>query len=159
MRRYGALLLSAALVAAPVASGATRKHLKLTAVVTGHKSEMVPGWGVQKVTLYSVKQGSKKVGTLAVSDLGGCVGDTCEEAGFANLSVGKVTGKANLKTTTTYTGCSPGCGPGHPTRFKSNTGSIFKYVKHQSKAIQEAIVVNGRWPRTKGSKVTFALSY
>ena len=158
MRRIGALLLLAALVAAPVASAAKRKHLKLTAVVTGHKVETVEGF-TSKVALYSVKHGSKKVGTLSVSTLGGCVGNTCIDAGTANLTVGKVTGAAKLHTVETLTGCPP-CSPPIPVKFKSNTGTIFKFTaQHKSKALQEAIRVNGEWPSKKGSKVTSVLSY
>jgi hypothetical protein len=151
MRRYGVLLLLAALVAAPIASGAKRTHLKLTAVVTGQKLENVMGFK-QNVTFYSVKQGSKKVGTLTLN-APNCAGNTCPESGTANLTVGKVTGKAMLKTTTKFTGCPP-CSPPIPVKFKSNTGTIFN-AKHGS----EAIRVNGKFPRTKGSKVTFVLSY
>lgn len=150
MRRIGLLVALAALVAAPVAS-AKRKHLKLTAVVTGQKLESVMGFK-SKVTLYSVKQGSKKVGTLTVNP-GSCAGNTCPESGTANLKVGKVKGKAKLKTTTLFTGCPP-CSPPIPIKFKSNFGKIFN-AKHGS----EAIRVNGKFPRTKGSKVTFVLSY
>lgn len=152
MRRFGLLLLVAALGAAPAASGAKRKHLKLAALVTGQRREMIGGFD-SKVTLYSVKQGSKKVGTLVISPLGGCAGNTCPAQGTANLSVGKVKGKATLKTVTKFTGCVP-CSPPIPTKFKSNTGEIF-----HAKGGSEAIRVNGAWPHTKGSKVAFTLSY
>ena len=45
MRRTGLLLLVAALVAAPVANGAKRKHLKLTATVIGHETVTTPAGG------------------------------------------------------------------------------------------------------------------
>jgi hypothetical protein len=145
--------MSAAFVIVPVA-GASGKHLKLTAIVVGHAKRFDPsnGVGITTATLYSVRKGKRKVGTMAVFTGGvSCAGSTCIEDGTTNLKVGKVTGKAKLKATIRFTGCPP-CVPPIPIKFKSNTGTIFN--KHAS----EKISVNGKFPEMKGSKVTFVLS-
>jgi hypothetical protein len=147
-----AALMSAAFVLVPVA-GASGKHLKLAAVVVGQAKRYDPArLGLTTATLYSVRKGKKKVGTMAVftHDVN-CAGSTCLEDGITSLKVGKVTGKAKLRVTIRFTGCPP-CVPPIPTRLKSVSGTIFN--KHGS----EKISVNGKFPDTKGSKVTFALS-
>ncbi len=156
MKRLGTVIIVAALLAAPAAI-ASGKHLKLTAVVTGQTKKDITtstGKGVSTVTLYSVREGKKTVGTMVVYTAAvGCAGNTCLEDGTTNLKVGKVRGKAKLHVIVRFSGCPP-CVPPTPVKFQSSTGTISN-AKHGS----EKISVTGKFPKTKGSKVTFALSY
>lgn len=143
--------VAAVLLFAVSAAYATGNKIKLTGVVTGTKVVTSSGGVSERETVISVRQASRKVGTLLIGSPS-CGGGDCQQSGTANLKIGDVAGKArvNLKWNATGTGCiidAPTCIPA-----KYGSGKI------SNASGTETIRVNtANLPTTKGSRFGIVL--
>jgi hypothetical protein len=152
--RFVAVAVVAILGFAPLAQ-AQPKRIKLTATVTGSKT-FRKGNLPEERTVISVKQGSKKVGSMSIGKASDCAGPQCQKGGAAKLGVGTIKGNASLTLTfvfsTTPAGCvlgPPGCSTKPP---KYGSG----WLRHGGHS--EGVRVNtGEIPTKKGSKFGIVL--
>jgi hypothetical protein len=134
-----------AVVSAPMANAKGKtvtKHAKLTGVVTNAHAGTTNG----PAEYISVRQGSKKVGTMLIeSPL--CAINSCASAGRADLKVGKLRGRLKLRLKFSFKGIPP-----KPPKF--GLGEV--YNSHGSETFRVNV---GSLPRNQGGRFTFTLAW
>jgi hypothetical protein len=134
-----------AVVSAPMANAKGKtvtKHAKLAGVVTNAHAGTTNG----PAEYISVRQGSKKVGTMLIESPI-CDINTCTSAGRADLKVGKLRGRLKLRLKFSSKGIPP-----KPPKF--GLGKV--YNSHGSESFR---VNTGTLPRNQGGRFAFTLAW